>query len=77
MPRLRRMDINVGVVAGYKVCYTAKKVNPCMRIIGKKLQPPVEELLRVWRRVAHERDQQFGLEWNDTVKTNKRRELFS
>ncbi|KAJ4124266.1 hypothetical protein NW768_009625 [Fusarium equiseti] len=77
MPRLRRMDINVGVVGGYKVCYTSKKVNPCMRIVGKKLQPPTEELLRVWRRVAQDRYQQFGLEWNDTVKTNKRKMLFS
>ncbi|RGP63632.1 hypothetical protein FLONG3_9845 [Fusarium longipes] len=77
MPLLRRMNINVGVVAGYKVSYTSKKVNPCMRIVGKKLQPPVDDLLRVWRRVAQERDQQFCLEWNDTVKTNKRRQLFT
>ncbi|KPA39052.1 hypothetical protein FLAG1_08090 [Fusarium langsethiae] len=77
IPRLRRMDINVGVVGGYKVCYTSKRVNPCMRIVGKKLQPPADELLQVWRRVAQERDQPFCLEWKDTVKTNKRRELFS
>ncbi|CAG1999907.1 unnamed protein product [Fusarium graminearum] len=77
MPRLRKMDINAGVVGGYKVCYTSKRVNPCMRIVGKKLQPPTEELLQVWRRVAQERDQTFCLEWRDTVKTNKRRELFS
>lgn len=77
MPQLRRLDINVGVVAGYKICYTSKRVNPCMRIAGKKLQPPTEELLRIWRRVAQDRDQRFSLEWNDTVKTSKRRELFS
>ncbi|KAF4439926.1 hypothetical protein F53441_12427 [Fusarium austroafricanum] len=76
MPRLKRMDINVGVVAGYKVSYTSKNVEPCMAIVGKKLQPPTEEMLRVWRRVAQDHDQKF-LEWSDTVRTNKRKERFS
>jgi hypothetical protein len=77
MPRLKKMDLNVGVVAGYKVSYTSKKVETCMRIVGKKLQPPSEDMLRVWRRVAQDHDQRFVLEWNDTVKTNKRKERFS
>ncbi|KAJ4267250.1 hypothetical protein NW762_003353 [Fusarium torreyae] len=76
MPQLQTMKINVGVVAGYKVSYTSKKVEPCMRIVGKKLQPPNDDLLRVWRRVALDHDQKFVLEWNDTVKTNKRKERF-
>jgi hypothetical protein len=71
------MELNVGVVAGYKVSYTSKKVETCMRIVGKKLRPPTEDMLRVWRRVAQDHDQRFVLEWNDTVKTNKRRERFS
>ncbi|KAF4971285.1 hypothetical protein FSARC_1855 [Fusarium sarcochroum] len=76
MPCLKTMKINVGVVAGYKVSYTSKKVEPCMRIVGKKLQPPNEDLLRIWRRVALDHDQKFVLEWSDTVKTNKRKERF-
>ncbi|KAH6952786.1 hypothetical protein DER45DRAFT_647466 [Fusarium avenaceum] len=77
MPRLKKMELNVGVVAGYKVSYTSKKVETCMRITGKKLRPPTEDMVRVWRRVAQDHDQKFVLEWNDTVKTNKRRERFS
>ncbi|KAM0352987.1 hypothetical protein ACHAPU_001872 [Fusarium lateritium] len=77
MPRLKKMLINVGVVPGYKVAYTNKQVEPCMRILGKKLQPPTEDVLRIWRRVAQDHDQKFVLEWNDTIRTNKRKERFT
>ncbi|RKL48818.1 hypothetical protein BFJ70_g1759 [Fusarium oxysporum] len=76
MPRLQRMVINVGVIGGYRASYNSAKVEPCMRIVGKKLQPPMEDMLRIWRRVAHEHDHKFVLRWKDTARIKTRMENF-
>ncbi|EMT62557.1 hypothetical protein FOC4_g10006177 [Fusarium odoratissimum] len=76
MPRLQRMVINVGVIGGYRVSYNSAKVEPCMRIVGKKLQPPMEDMLRIWRRIANEHDHKFVLRWKDTAKIKTRMENF-
>ncbi|KAL5605672.1 hypothetical protein FOVSG1_005819 [Fusarium oxysporum f. sp. vasinfectum] len=76
MPRLQRMVINAGVIGGYRVSYNSAKVEPCMRIVGKKLQPPMEDMLRIWRRVAHEHDHKFVLRWKDTARIKTRMENF-
>ncbi|KAG7422692.1 hypothetical protein Forpi1262_v015887 [Fusarium oxysporum f. sp. raphani] len=76
MPRLQRMVINVGVIGGYRVSYNSAKVEPCMRIVGKKLQPPMEDMLRIWRRVAIEHDHKFVLRWKDTARIKTRMENF-
>ncbi|ENH70800.1 hypothetical protein FOC1_g10005102 [Fusarium oxysporum f. sp. cubense race 1] len=76
MSRLQRMVINVGVIGGYRVSYNSAKVEPCMRIVGKKLQPPMEDMLRIWRRVAIEHDHKFVLRWKDTARIKTRMENF-
>ncbi|CVK96383.1 uncharacterized protein FPRN_12336 [Fusarium proliferatum] len=76
MPGLQRMIINVGVIGSYRVSYNRAKVEPCMRIIGKKLQPPTEDMLRIWRRVAHEHDHKLVLRWKDTARIKTRVEDF-
>ncbi|EWG52466.1 hypothetical protein FVEG_11208 [Fusarium verticillioides 7600] len=76
MPRLQRMVINVGVIGSYRVSYNSAKVEPCMRIVGKKLQPPEEDMLRIWRRVAREHDHKLVLRWKDTARIKTRIEDF-
>ncbi|KAF5533695.1 hypothetical protein FMEXI_11666 [Fusarium mexicanum] len=76
MPRLQRMVINVGVIGSYKVSYNSAKVEPCMRIVGKNLQPPEEDMLRIWRRAAHEHDHKLVLRWKDTARIKTRMEDF-
>ncbi|KAF5622272.1 hypothetical protein F25303_12083 [Fusarium sp. NRRL 25303] len=76
MPGLQRMVINVGVIGSYRVSYNSTQVEPCMRIIGKKLQPPTEDVLQIWRRVAHEHDHKLVLRWKDTARIKTRVEDF-
>ncbi|KAF5680508.1 hypothetical protein FCIRC_5826 [Fusarium circinatum] len=76
MPGLQRMVINVGVIGSYRVSYNSAKVEPCMRIVGKDLQPPEEDMLRIWRRVAHEHDHKLVLRWKDTARIKTRMEDF-
>ncbi|KAG5798445.1 hypothetical protein H9Q69_002513 [Fusarium xylarioides] len=76
MPGLQRMIINVGVIGSYRVSYNSAKVEPCMRIVGKKLQPPDEDMLRIWRRVAREHDHKLVLRWKDTARIKTRMEDF-
>ncbi|KAF5536101.1 hypothetical protein FNAPI_11869 [Fusarium napiforme] len=73
---LQRMVINVGVIGSYRVSYNSAKVEPCMRIVGKKLQPPEEDMLRIWRRVAREHDHKLVLRWKDTARIKTRIEDF-
>jgi hypothetical protein len=76
MPGLQRMVINVGVIGSYRVSYNSAKVEPCMGIVGKKLQPPEEDMLRIWRRVAREHDHKLVLRWKDTARIKTRIEDF-
>ncbi|KAF4499802.1 hypothetical protein FAGAP_4006 [Fusarium agapanthi] len=76
MPGLQRMVINVGVIGSYRVSYNSAKVEPCMRIVGKKLQPPEEDVLRIWRRVAQEHDHKLVLRWKDAARIKTRMEDF-
>ncbi|PNP86175.1 hypothetical protein FNYG_00403 [Fusarium nygamai] len=76
MPGLQRMIVNVGVIGSYRVSYNSAKVEPCMRIVGKKLQPPEEDMLRIWRRVAREHDHKLVLRWKDTARIKTRIEDF-
>ncbi|KAF5630498.1 hypothetical protein F52700_7178 [Fusarium sp. NRRL 52700] len=76
MPGLQRMIINVGVIGSYRVSYNSANVEPCMRIVGKKLQPPEEDMLRIWRRVAHEHDHKLVLRWKDTARIKTSLEYF-
>ncbi|KAF5722026.1 hypothetical protein FMUND_3249 [Fusarium mundagurra] len=76
MPGLQRMVINVGVIGSYRVSYNSAKVEPCMRIVGKKLQPPEEDMLRIWRRVAYEHDHKLVLRWKDTARIKTKTEDF-
>ncbi|KAF4341846.1 hypothetical protein FBEOM_4230 [Fusarium beomiforme] len=68
MPSLVNMNVKVGVIEGYKISYTSKKVKtePCMRIDGWKLQPPTEELVSIWRRAAQRHKRDFMVLWADS-----------
>ncbi|KAM5350393.1 hypothetical protein ACJ41O_006898 [Fusarium nematophilum] len=77
MPRLKRMNLNVGAPWRYRFWYsTHTKGKPCLKMSGKKIPRPDEEMLQVWREAAKEHGQELNAEFTEEKNNPRKKEYF-